>query len=166
MPKIPNPEYVIDMVDGAIYDVAGKPILALHPSALSGAIIVQGTFAIRYAIPLLTPPSQAVIPGLFVGERGGALVGREGWEYMQDRFQMHPRADVIGLYLDGTRAEVWIRDLDFGAKVRVFAYRTAQDVVPLTELFGFSAGEGAALPDFIQRYLPAASGKSISNTAL
>ncbi len=154
MAKIPDPEYINDEVTGTIYDFDQKPILALDSVTLKGAIISQGAFVIRYALPKLSPASQAVIPGLFFGERGGALVGREGWQYMQDRFQMHPRADVIGLNLDGSRAEVWIRDLDFGANVRVFAYQSLQETTPLTELFGFAAADGIAVPEYIRRYLP------------
>ncbi len=154
MPKIPDLEYVADQVEGTIYRLSDQTVLLIGLTNSTLTEVAQGTFTIRYAIPLLTPATQAIIPGLFVGERGGTLVGHEAWEYMQNRFQMHPRADVIGLLLEGTRGEYWIRDLDFGARVRVFVYATAQDTTPLIELTGYRSAEGTQVPELIKRYLP------------
>ncbi len=87
--KIPDLEYINDGVTGAIYETPNGALLMinapnapLEPDAPPGAnVIARGTFTIRYAISLITSAYEAIIPGLFFGERGGALVGREGWQY-------------------------------------------------------------------------------------
>lgn len=158
MPKIPEPEYIADSVDGAIYQtVTGARLLIdmeIDTAVTAARLIARGSFTICYGISLLRPPTEAVIPGLFFGERGGSLVGREGWQYLQDHFQVHPRADVVGLKIDGTRAEYWVRELDFGVPVRVFAYAAPTDTKPLIELHAFSAADVSALPELFVRYLP------------
>jgi hypothetical protein len=102
------------------------------------------------------PPTEVVIPGLFFSEKGAALTGREAWDYMQHRFQMHPRADVVGLHANGTLAQVFLRELDWGAAIRVFVYDSVETRAPHAELKRLVIGPNAPpLPELLSRYLPA-----------
>src|SRR5438552_34437 len=124
-PKIPTPELISEAIDGAVYNLLGANALVLGetPEKLANhRPLIVGPLIVRYALPLLEPASEAVIPGLFAAEKGGMLVGREAWDYIQRQFQMHPRADVVGLGANGKPTQVFLRQIDFGAPVRVFVY--------------------------------------------
>jgi hypothetical protein len=157
--QIPPPEYIGETVSGAVYDLPGGMTLLIGqtPAALaSRAPLLGGILTVRYGIPLYIPPTDVVIPGLFFSEKGAALIGREAWDYMQRRFQMHPRADVVGLRMNGAPAQVFLRELDWGAAVRVFVYDSAAAHAPTAELKALVTGpEAPPLPDLLARYLPA-----------
>ncbi len=117
--------------------------------------VLAGSLIVRYALPMLEPASDAVIPGLFAAEKGGMLVGREAWDYIQRQFQMHPRADVVGLGLDGQQAQVFLRELDFGVPVRVLVYDSAEATIPVAEVKALVIGQDApVLPELLAKYLP------------
>lgn len=156
--RIPEPEYIHETVEGAVYDlptgmtlVVGTPPLALR----NAAPVLSGTLVIRYAIPLQIPPTQAIIPGLFVSEKGVALVGREAWDFMTGNFQLYPRADVVGLRAaNGTPHQVFLRELDFGAAIRVLVYDSVDVSVSPVDVTRLIPGEGAAeLPELLAKYL-------------
>ncbi len=153
--KIPDPEYITETVTGAIVKTP-EGVRLVIPGGGESDPFARGTFAVRYAIPLIVPPSIAIVPGLLVGERGGALVGREAWDYLQAHFQVHARADAVGLMLDGTRGQYLVRELDFGVPVRVFAYADPSALTPLAELHDLQVAktDRATLPDLLKRYLP------------
>jgi hypothetical protein len=159
-PRIPDPEYVDERIEGAIYALPGGVCLVTGtaPDALAGLEpIIRGALIMRYAIPMNHPGAGVVVPGLFFSERGAALTGREAWDFMQDHFQVFPRADVVGLNAKGVKAQVFLRELDFGAPVRVFAYASADQTTPAAEPTLRIEGEGAPPPpELLARYLPVA----------
>ncbi len=157
--KIPDPELIGEPVDGAIYDLPGGVTLVIGapPVSLAGRTpLLNGSLTIRYAIAMLMPPNEAIVPGLFAAEKGGMLVGREAWDYLQKHFQVHPRADIVGIRLDGKKAQALVRELDFGVPIRVLAYESTDRLVPFKELKALVVGENAPpLPDLLAKYLPA-----------
>lgn len=154
--RLPDPQPVEDAVMGTI-TAAGQLLIGLPPPA-DTAVIHNGPCLIRYAIPLIVPSTDALLPGLFLSERGQTLTGREAWNYLQSRFQMHPRADVIGWDVQGHRQQVLVKALDFGAVVRVLAYADQEkaDNVPLVELSALLTDDAtySTLPELLKRYLP------------
>ncbi len=163
--RIPTPELIGEAVDGAVYNLPGGRTLVVGtaPSALSDQQPTMcGALVVRYALPFLQPPTDAVIPGLFAADKGGMLVGREAWDYIQEHFQMHPRADIIGLHPNGTPAQVFLRELDFGAPVRVLLYDGPTAAVPRAEVQALYVGNNALpLPDLLSKYLPLRSLESL-----
>ena len=155
---IPSPEQVGESLDGAIYDLPRGTALvigAVPPALAARQPVAMGALTVRYAMPFIVPTTEAVIPGLFAAEKGGILVGREAWDFIQGHFQVHPRADVIGLRPDGQQAQVFLRELDFGAPVRVLAYDSPDATRPCAELSALVIGVGApAVPDLLAQYLP------------
>ena len=149
---LPAQDYVTDYVTGTI---SGSH-LYIDLDSPEEPLLVQGRFALRYAIPVLVPPGTAIIPGLFVSERGQTMTGRECWDYLQKRFQLHPRADVLGITPEGAPVQFWVRTLDFGAAVQVWAYSDPPEKVPIVQLTVIYASDVAytALPDLVKRYLP------------
>src|SRR5262245_52256870 len=117
-PKIPTPELIGETIYASVYELPRGNVLVVGetPARLANQnALVAGPLIVRYALPLLEPASEAVIPGLFAAEKGGMLVGREAWDYIQRQFQVHPRADVVGLGIDGSPKDVFLRQIDFGA---------------------------------------------------
>lgn len=160
-PKLPDPRYIDQQVEGALYDTLVGPALLVGsaPPDLRGRMpIFRGTLVVRYGIPLNVRGGGVVIPGLFVSERGAVLVGRAAWDFIQQHFQMYPRADVIGLGESGNKVSVWLRELDFGARLRTFVYRLPADTLPLGEPVGlWRGGYAPALPPLLQQTLAEAS---------
>lgn len=154
MPKFPDPEYINDSITGAIFKEGDRYSLALDNLTLSGEPIAQGEFLLRYGIPTLSPPIRWVMPGLMVGERGGAFIGRKAWDYMQERWEHHPRADVVGLDPEGEKKTYFLKELDLSAKVRVYAYRNATDTIPFCLLDSYIAPDDAELSELMAKYLP------------
>lgn len=157
--SIPSPELIGETLEGAVYDVSGRMILLLGapPAAWTGrSPLLHGSLTVRYALPLVTPPSDAVIPGLFAAEKGGILVGREAWDYIQEHFQIHPRADVIGKRPDGSDIQVFLREVDLGRDVRVFVFTSPEAAQPACEVTGLVVGTGAPAPTpaLLSKYLP------------
>jgi hypothetical protein len=157
-PKIPTPELIGETVNGAIYELPRGTVLVVGetPDSLANyKTVVAGLLMVRYALPLLEPASEAVIPGLFAAEKGGMLVGREAWDYIQRQFQLHPRADVIGLGIDGSPKEVFLRQIDFGAPVRVLVYNRLDATTPVAEVETLVIGKASPeLPELLSKYLP------------
>jgi len=149
---MPAPVYIVDQVRGTL----SGSTLYLDRDAPADSNPIRGEFVIRYAIPVLVPPGISLIPGLFVSERGEMLTGREAWDYLQKRFQLHPRADVIGSLPDGVPLQLLVRALDFGASMQAFIYRDPLPAAPLAALSLIVASDEmyAGLPDLLRRYVP------------
>jgi hypothetical protein len=125
MPAIPPPEYPTLTLNGSVVKREKTHWLLINTEPLStDPVILSGELVIRPAVSTLYPPIRYIVPGLFVGERGGALVGDKAWVYLQERWEHHPRADVIGLYADGSRAEVFVKELDLGTSPGLLIYTT------------------------------------------
>jgi len=154
LPKFPDPEYINDPITGTIFKEGDRYSLALGDLIPSGETFAQGEFLLRYAIPTLSPPIRWIVPGLMVGERGGAFVGRKAWDYMQDRWEHHPRADVVGLDPEGEKKTYFLKELDLSAKVRTYVFRNAEDAIPFCLLDSYVAPENAELPELMAKYLP------------
>ncbi|MEP7284430.1 MAG: hypothetical protein ABI947_01520 [Chloroflexota bacterium] len=62
---------------------------------------------------------------------------------------------MLGIRTDGQQQDIFVRDLDFGQPVRVFAYPTLDETTPTAELIGQVIGSDAPpLPELLSRYLP------------
>jgi hypothetical protein len=157
---IPSPEYISDFVDGAVYqlpDYAALVVGDVPPSLAAEKPIISGTLTVRYGLTLLVPPGTVMIPGLFAAEKGGMLVGREAWDFLDSNFAMHPRADVVGIDIDGKPVQALVREIDFGVPIKVFVYnnRSPDTTIPAAEATQLIVGDNAPpLPDLLSRYLP------------
>jgi hypothetical protein len=156
--RIPPPEYISESIVGAVYTLLGGMALVVGtvPAALTAySPQVSGTLTLRYALPLVPPATEALVPGLMVAERGGALTGREAWDFIQAQFLVHPRADVIGVKGNGTLAQVFLRELDFGLPIAVFVYTAPDSMVAAAHPTVLIVGADAPpLPEMLSKYLP------------
>ena len=156
--RVPEPILVEELVTGTLAAIAvgvgAALFVGLDPPA-NTPIILHGSVVVRFAIPFIAPPAEAIVPGLFISERGGTLTGRECWDYLQSRFQMHPRADVVGVNLRGVQSQALVRELDFGAAVRVMAYTDPPDAAPVAEVKVLNCADAIVdeLPELLKHYL-------------
>jgi hypothetical protein len=156
--QLPPPEYIMESLpEAAIYGQPNAAILALGalPEALAEQLLLhKGPLVIRFGLSFNQPSAKALLPGLLVSERGAVIVGRAAWDFMFKKFQLFPRADVIGMTPQGKAEQVFLRELDFGAPVRMFAYPSVEDNQPIAELKWLIAPTEVSWPDLVIRYLP------------
>lgn len=155
MPDIPAQEFVSEAVTGAIFRQAATYTLVVGLDDLVGDLIIRGEVILRYGLPTLRPPIRYIIPGLFAGERGGTMVGRQAWRYMQARWEHHPRADVFGVAPDGTPVNYFLKELDLSVPIRVFAYPNPNlaAMVALCPVDSLRAAPEVTLPELLRASL-------------
>ncbi len=157
MSRIPEPELIGDTLTASLYCVGETTLLVVgSPPDWPGLSLLRSTgpLTVRYALPYLHREAS-IVPGLFASEYGAMLVGREAWDYALAHSNLHPRADLVGLDLEGQPAQVMLRDLDLGRGVEVWAYDTAAARIPIARLDACWLGpESPSLPDLLAAYLP------------
>lgn len=149
-----TPEYFADTVAGVVWrkaGVAGLTLAPLSPPA-DAEILLEGTIVLRYAIEMLHAP-YAIVPGLFETERGAILVGREAWDYLWAKFQLYPRAEVIGVQDNGQEVTVLMRELDFGERPQVLAYPDDLTASATAIIKRLDAPHSMELPDLLRQAL-------------
>ncbi len=141
------------ITDTGVILVMGDISLPDHLTA-SATLLTQGDLIMRYAIPYLGMSHLSVIPSMFVSERGAVLVGWTGWNFGVGNYQLYPRAEFYGLRSDGEKAQAYLRELDFGADLRVLAYQKPDDLVPLTQVDFLIYAPSITPPPFLVQSLP------------
>jgi len=151
-----TPTYFFEQIEGVLWqDAQGLGIsaapLAPPPSAQP---LHTDSLTLRYGVELLKTPLYQMIPGYFETENGAIKTGRAAWDFLWAKWQLYPRADVIGMRSDGKPLHVWLRDLDWGAGVLVLAYPHPQAETALGVVRRLLAPPQAALPELLAQYLP------------
>lgn len=140
------------LVDGRLWQTEDARVLALGDDLrLNGTVLLQNPILLRFAIPMLGPSHLSVIPAIFVAERGAMLYAWQAWNFIMSNYQLYPRAEILGLQNDGETVQVFMRELDFGAKVRVLAYRTPEERQALAQVSHLLAT--VSVPNLLTTYL-------------
>lgn len=157
MPSVPVPVYFHETASGYVWQHGAQIGLTLSPAAPPAevTILAEGELVLRYGIEVQRTP-DAIIPGLFIAESGATKTGREAWDWLWHKFQLYPRAEVIGLRSDGAPAHLYVRDLDFGYPPRVLVYAETEATVPLASLTTLLTPENA--PELLRKYLGQSAG--------
>ncbi len=157
MSRIPAPELIGDTLSASLYCMAEATLLVVGEAPGWPELVLLrpgGPLTVRYALPYLHREAS-IVPGLFASEYGAMLVGREAWDYALAHCNLHPRADLVGIGVDGQPAQVMLRELDFGRGVEVWAYASAADRLPLARLTAcWVSSEAPPLPELLAAYLP------------
>lgn len=147
------PHYFYEVIHGLLW--RGTQGLELSVKAANhppdAEFVMQGQIILRYGIDLLSQP-HTLVPGYFESENGYAKAGREAWEFIWAKFQLYPRADVIGLRDDGAAWSGYMRDLDFGEGPKILAYSDTEAMVSLGQITHIS-GDPSALPPLLAGYV-------------
>jgi hypothetical protein len=153
-------DLVQDTISGTLWKTEVGIVLTMGDIVLSvegGSEIkklAEGELVMRYAIPYLGMSHLSVIPSTFVSERGAVLTGWTGWNFGVGNYQLYPRSEFYGLRSDGEKAQVYLRELDFGSDLRVFAYQKNEDRLPFAEVAYLLYSEDVTPPPFLDQSLP------------
>lgn len=118
-----EPVYFHEHFSGILYrtDAQTGLVLADRMPSTPATIIHSGDLILRYGVDLLVSP-HAFIPGYFETENGAVFTGEAAWDFIWAKFQLYPRAEVLGMRQDGLQTDYLMRDLDFGEGRKVLAY--------------------------------------------
>lgn len=141
------------VIRGVLWRNMQEIVLTLGDSEVEGKVLAQGEVVVRYAIPFLARPQLAVVPCLFVSERGAILKSWQAWRFVHENFQLYPRAEIMGLQSNGDDAQVFLRELDFGSPSRVLAYASLEQRLPLGQVSRLIRKPGLSVPDVLAELL-------------
>jgi hypothetical protein len=118
---------VADSLDAAIVDFEGQPVLTtlISPPEASSPLIL------RYGVALLEQPDAYMVPELIALDYGDFLAGEQAWDFVLNRGNLYPRADVIGHLQDGTDEMLPLKWLDLAAPIAGLVYEHRDQWLPL-----------------------------------
>lgn len=151
--KLPERKPVQDAFDGSIFIVDDVALLATQSLANMEALY-SGIMTLRYGIEYLGKPQQCIMPELVVMDYGDALAGDKAWEFLFERSNLYPRADVVGYRNDGVDDMIVVKWLDLMAPVAVTAFSAPNEHMPLAWVRGFIGPGFDTLPERTQTFLP------------
>jgi hypothetical protein len=149
-----QPVYYHESLDATLWQVPdGRLGLSLPPLPVpSEAVSLStGKVILRYALEFLQSP-HALVVGYFETENGAVKTGRAAWDFIQAKWQLYPRADVVGVRSDGATYSGWLKDLDLGETPRILVYPDVETHLPLGTLAFLHAPAEASLPDLLAKY--------------
>lgn len=146
---------VSDRLEGAIVLVDGHALLTTH-ARLAGELLTSGPLLLRYGLVCLVMPQLSIVPELVVLEYGEQLSGEEAWNFLLNRSNLHPRAEVLGHRDDGVEDQLRVSRLDLAQAPRVLAWRhdEAESPLPLARPSALIATDLEALPQRLRQLLP------------
>jgi hypothetical protein len=150
---IPERAPIGDRFSGLVVTAAGRCALAQSPQPET-QVTAAGDFIVRYGVRFLGKPHESIIPGLIVVDYGEMLTGEEAWDFLLNRSNRYPRAEVIGFRSDGRDDMVFFRQLDLSLTPEVLLYTQPSDVLPLARPTALIAAHTAGLPPRLLGYLP------------
>lgn len=102
---------------------------------LPGKTIFYGDALLRYGIPILTKPNDAIMPSMLLDDFREEHHGVDAIDFAIKRGDAFPRADVIGRRVsDGTYREMFLKELDLARPVRVYLFPGPHAITPLAQL--------------------------------
>ena len=118
------------------------------------APVDEGRFIIRYGVRYLGKAHRAIVPGLIVLDYGDMLTGEPAWDFLLNKSNLHPRAEVFGYRNDGVDDMIVIKHLDLTEPIMVLVYADDTATTPLYTVQAIIAPEDAQLPHRLQTVLP------------
>lgn len=156
MPKaIPPRQPITDLFDSAIVGIGGLQALTPRAFAPQDAVL-SGMLVVRYAIRYLGKPHLSIVPGLVAIDYGDMLVGDEAWDFLLNRSNLYPRAEIFGYRNDGKDEMMYVKHLDFVQPIEVLVYAKDTDTAPAARPIALIAPDDAvtSIPARILQYLP------------
>jgi hypothetical protein len=155
MPPDPIPERrpVGDTFTGSLLKIDDTYLLATaSPTGIDP--VASGLFVVRYGVRFLEKPFLSIVPGLLALDYGDMLVGDAAWDFLLNRSNLYPRADVVGYRNDGHDDMIPVKWLDLAMPFEVLIYTPEQDTLPAASVEALIAPRNADIPERILNYLP------------
>lgn len=153
MPAIPERDPIGDLFTGFVVQSHDAQALAtsLTPDITP---LARGELVVRYGVQYLGKPHLAIVPGLIALDYGDMLTGAAAWEFLLNRSNLHPRADVIGYRNDGADDMIPIKWLDLAQPIEVLVYADATATRPLAHPTALIAPAAVEVAPRLREYLP------------
>jgi len=113
----------MDCVEGTLIRLGTHTVLLIGFGDLEppGSILAAGQMALCYAIVLLYEEDDAVIPQLAIDDFRRQYTGAAALDFLYDKGDAFPRADVLGLRVSTGRAvQVFVKELDLARPYRLY----------------------------------------------
>ncbi|MBN8635473.1 MAG: hypothetical protein J0M07_09145 [Anaerolineae bacterium] len=156
MPKaIPPRQPISDTLDGAIVGIGGLHALTPRAFAPDNALL-SGLLTVRYAVRFLGKPHLSIVPELVAVDYGDMFVGEEAWDFILNKSNLYPRAEVFGHLNSGQDEMMYVKHLDLVQPIEVLVYAKPADSVPAGRPIALIAPEAATatLPPRLLQHLP------------
>jgi hypothetical protein len=153
MPVIPERQPIADPFRGVVLRVDQTHLLARAPQP-GTEVVASGDLIVRYAVQYLDKPHLAIVPGLIALDYGEIIRGEEAWDFLLNRSNLHPRADVVGYRNDGADEMIVVKLLDPVAPVQVLVYDAATDTQPIARVEALIADRTDDIAPRLLEYLP------------
>lgn len=150
---IPEREPVGDEFSGALLQWNERHFLTVE--ACPGIeTVATGNLVIRYGVRYQGKPHLSIVPGLVALDYGDILTGEAAFEFLLNRSNRYPRADVIGYRNDGQDEMIVVKLLDLALPLHVLVYRDAVATMPIASVMALIAPKSAAVQPRLQQHLP------------
>lgn len=143
-PRIPDLALIHDLFTGDVIQVDDYFLLtdAAHHDVKT---VASGTLVLRYGITYLGKPHLSIVPGLLALDYGAFKTGEDAWDFLLNKSNLYPRADVVGYDEAGEKQQVFIKELDLMYPFDVFVYTNESHVKPTHKVDAIiSTSEGLA----------------------
>lgn len=150
-PRIPERQPIGDSITGFIVSVGEHYLLA--DSAIDGYDTVhQGDFMLRYGIVYLGKPHLSVVPALLALDYGQFMTGEEAWDFILNKSNLYPRADVIGHNKSGEDTQAFLKELDLMYPFDLLIYADDDATTPLCKVDALITPTPDSLSERISTY--------------
>lgn len=152
---IPDRDPIGDSFNGSLLKIDDQFLLFSEAKPCAETVL-HGAMVVRYGVPFLDRPHLAIVPGLVVLDYGDTLTGHEAWNFLIEKSNLHPRADVLGYRNDGQDEMIVVKKLDLALPVNVFVFVDEDAIVPVARVHALISPEStsACIPERLNEYLP------------
>jgi hypothetical protein len=152
-PRIPPRAPIGDSFKGFLLKVDDFILLAEAP--LAGAeIVYEGSLILRYGVIYLGKPHLSIVPALLALDYGAFKTGEDAWDFLLNKSNLFPRADVLGYGNDGADCQVFIKELDLMYPFDILAYDNAEANKPIAKIAAVISENRGSLPTRLAEYAP------------
>lgn len=157
--RIPDRQRIGDTFSGGLLHIRESEnqhtllmAVALDDLPNDATLSYQGEFVVRYAVRYLGKPHLSIVPGLLATDTGEIMTGSHAWDFLLNRSNLFPRADVQGYRNDGEDDMVFVKELDLMQPIQILVYENADATKPLAQPAAIICSEPDNLPDRLQQY--------------
>ena len=132
-PRIPERQTIGDTFRGLVIEAENHFLLTDAPID-NHETIHEGTFIVRYGVVFLGKPHLSIVPALMALDYGEFKTGEDAWDFLLNKSNLYPRADVIGHNNQGEDSQVFVRQLDLMYPFDILVYRDDKSTNPLCKV--------------------------------
>lgn len=148
-PRLP----VSEVFHGYLLQIEGQYALSTWPDD-TATTVLTGDLMVRLAVVYLGRSHQSIVPELIALDTGGGYSGEEAWDFLFNKSNLFPRAEVVGYRDDGTEDMITVKSLDLMYPVRVLVYDTDAARKPIAEAHAVITPDPESLPPRLRLHLP------------